>query len=81
MSVEPHPFLAVGDRVRVKFGPLAGLEGFLIQKKNQTRFVLSMSLIMQAVSVEVDSADVEPLPLSGLSAARIAPLQLNWSRV
>lgn len=61
ISAEPHPFLAVGDKVRVKFGPLAGLEGFLVQKKNETRFVLSMNLIMRAVSVEVDSADVEPL--------------------
>ena len=80
MSAEPHPFLAVGDRVRVKFGPLAGLEGFLVQKKNQTRFVLSMNLIMQAISVEVDSADVERLYLTGLSPTIAPPRSLGWGR-
>src|SRR4029077_7459650 len=27
--VEPHPFLKSGDRVRVKLGPFAGVEGYL----------------------------------------------------
>jgi transcription antitermination factor NusG len=80
MSAEPHPFLAVGDRVRVKFGPLAGLEGFLVQKKNQTRFVLSMNLIMQAISVEVDSADIERLSLTGLCPTIAPPRSLGWGR-
>ncbi len=68
LSVEPHPFLAVGDRVRVRSGPLAGLEGFLVQKKNSSRFVLSMDIILQSMSVEIDACDLEPLSNSrGLS--------------
>src|SRR6202040_3588465 len=35
VRVEPHPYLNVGRRVRVKTGPLVGLEGVLIKKKNQ----------------------------------------------
>lgn len=61
VSAEPHPFMCVGDKVRVKSGPLEGLEGFLVHKKNQTRFVLSMDLIMQAMSVEIDPCDIEPI--------------------
>lgn len=61
LRAEPHPFLRIGDRVRVKSGPLAGLEGILLQKKQGWRFILSMDLILQAVSVEVDCADVEPV--------------------
>ncbi|HEU5408471.1 MAG TPA: UpxY family transcription antiterminator [Nitrospira sp.] len=65
ISAQPHPFMSVGDMVRVRSGPLEGLEGYLIQKKNQTRFVLSMDLIMQAISVEIDPCDLEAL-LPGL---------------
>ena len=59
LDAEPHPFLKSGDRVRVKSGPLAGLEGILIRKKNFYRLVLSVELLVKSISVEVDVADVE----------------------
>lgn len=59
LSVEPHPFLKVGDRVRVKSGPLAGYEGILVRKKNQCRLVLSVELLQQSVATEVDAEIVE----------------------
>ncbi len=59
LRVEPHPFLKVGDRVRVKSGPLAGFEGILVRKKNQCRLVLSVELLQQSVSTEVDARIVE----------------------
>src|SRR5216683_2968155 len=31
----PHPLLTVGRRVRVKSGPLAGLQGILVKRKNR----------------------------------------------
>lgn len=58
-NAEPHPFLAIGQRVRVTRGPLSGLEGILIEKRSTYRVVLSMNLIMQAMSVEIDVTDVE----------------------
>lgn len=61
LNAEPHPFLRVGERVRIKAGPLTGLEGTLVSKKGKWRFVLSIELIMQAISVEVESSDVEAL--------------------
>lgn len=62
LSVEPHPFLKTGDWVRVKSGPLSGLEGILIRKKNQSRLVLSLETLGQAVAVEVDSVSLERIP-------------------
>ena len=34
MRAEPHPLLTVGQRVRIRRGALAGVEGFVIRKKS-----------------------------------------------
>jgi transcription antitermination factor NusG len=60
VRAEPHPYLSVGRRVRVKYGPLAGAQGILVRRKDKFRVVLSIDLIMRSVAVEVDEADVEP---------------------
>ena len=60
IRAEPHPYLKVGHRVRVKYGPLSGAQGILIRRKDKCRLVLSVDLIMRSVAVEVDEADVEP---------------------
>src|ERR1700681_3755407 len=39
LRTEPHPYLTVGRRVRIKQGPLEGAEGILIRKKNALRVV------------------------------------------
>jgi transcription antitermination factor NusG len=59
LRAEPHTFLTVGRRVRVKSGALEGVEGILIRKKNAFRVVLSLDLIMKSASVEVDASDLE----------------------
>jgi transcription antitermination factor NusG len=58
--VEPHPYLTVGRRVRVRYGPFAGSQGILSRRKDRFRVVLSLDLIMRSVSVEVDESDIEP---------------------
>ena len=60
-KIEPYPYLVVGERVRINAGPLAGMEGVLIRKKNSFRVVLTISMIMQSASVEVDVHDLEPI--------------------
>ena len=58
----PHPFLREGSWVRVRKGALAGIEGRLVRVKSLTRLVLSVSLLSQSVSTEVDAHYVEPVP-------------------
>ncbi len=58
---EPHPYLKVGRRVRVRSGPLSGMEGILLRRKDGFRLVLSIELITRSVATEVDEADVEPV--------------------
>ena len=59
VHVEPHPFLKCGDWVRVKCGPLEGIEGIMVRNKNQFRLVLSVELVQKSVAVEVDAWMVE----------------------
>jgi transcription antitermination factor NusG len=58
-QVEPHPYLQVGRRARVKTGALQGLEGIILRRKNRTRFILSLELIMRSVAVEIDGIELE----------------------
>jgi hypothetical protein len=44
---KPHPYLTVGQRVRVKSGPIAVMEGILVRKMNSARFMISLDLIMR----------------------------------
>jgi transcription antitermination factor NusG len=60
-SVEPHPFLRCGERVRVVRGSLEGVEGVLTRKKNLYRLVLSVEMLAQSVAVEIDALDVVPV--------------------
>ena len=61
LPYDPHPYLVEGMRVRIKRGLFMGVEGTLTTKKQQHRLVINIDLIQQAVAVDVDSADVEPL--------------------
>src|SRR5579863_9076448 len=58
---QPHPYLTVGRRVRVCAGPMQGLEGIIIRRKERCRVVFSLDLIMRSVAVEVDESEVEPV--------------------
>ena len=57
-----HPYLQEGMQVRIANGPLYGCEGILLRKRNEkARLVVAIDIIKQAVSVELDEEDVEPL--------------------
>lgn len=59
LRAEPYPFLTAGRRVRVRAGPLAGLEGVVVRRKNRLRLVVSLDLIQRAAAVEIEAADLE----------------------
>jgi|SRR5665213_833994 len=63
LSIESHPYLTCGDRVGVKTGPLAGLEGILIRKKNGARLVVSMEMLGRSAAIEIDVSNVEKIGL------------------
>jgi len=62
LEVNPYPFLKEGMRVRVVRGPLVDIEGILVETKaSRNRLVISVDLLKQSASVEIDAEDVEPL--------------------
>ena len=60
LQFDPCPFIREGTMVEVNHGPLKGVVGRLVRKGAHARLILSVDLIGQAVSVEVDAADVRP---------------------
>jgi transcription termination/antitermination protein NusG len=61
LQYDPCPLIHEGMMVEVMHGPLRGVIGRLVRKDApRARLVLSVDLIGQAVSVEVDAADVRP---------------------
>ena len=61
LQYDPCPMIHEGMMVEVTHGPLKGVVGRLVRKDTpKARLILSVNLIGQAVSVEVDAADVKP---------------------
>ena len=58
LYVSPADYFTAGQRVRVIQGPLKGLEGTLMQVKNQSKLIIGIDGIKQAISVEIDPRDL-----------------------
>ncbi|MFO0810232.1 MAG: transcription termination/antitermination NusG family protein [Gemmataceae bacterium] len=59
--VTPEERLEAGDMVQIVKGPLTGLDGKVLKRGKQLRFVVEVRLLGQAVSAEVESWMLEPL--------------------
>lgn len=53
--------LTSGDPVRVKNGPMAGMEGIVIQRRGKSQLLVAVTMLQQGVSVELDDCILEPL--------------------
>ena len=60
-NLDPYPYLKEGNRVRIKSGPLRGVEGVLVQRKGMHHLVLSVDILRQGVAIQVEAASVEAL--------------------
>jgi transcription antitermination factor NusG len=67
VCARPYPYITVGRRVRVVCGPLAGLQGILLRKKNLARVVVSLDMIKRSVAVEVSLDELQPISGTDLS--------------
>jgi transcription antitermination factor NusG len=60
LKYDPAPHMKEGMRVEVVHGPLKGVAGRLVRKGDHARLFLSVDVIGQGVSLEIDAADVRP---------------------
>jgi transcription antitermination factor NusG len=54
-----HPFLKIGQRVRIRSGALNGVEGILVSRNGDSTLVISVDAIQRSLSVSVEGYDVE----------------------
>jgi len=58
---QPHPYLNMGQRVRIRTGALQGLEGILVSVSSDHKLVVSVDLIHRSVAIRLDGYEVEGL--------------------
>jgi|SRR5208337_3279050 len=60
VACDSHPFLKVGQRVRIRGGSLDGTEGILVGRDGERKLVISVELIQRSLSIRLQGYDVEP---------------------
>lgn len=62
LPIAPYPYVEVGQTVLIERGPLAGVEGILVEVKGKARLVVSINLLQRSVSAEIDHQSIRPIP-------------------
>lgn len=60
-GIEPYSGMVIGQKVRIRSGALKGIEGTLMRKNNQHRFVLTIDLINRHAAIEVAAENLDPI--------------------
>jgi transcription antitermination factor NusG len=60
-SVQPWPFLKLGQRIRMQSGPLTGIEGIFLRVQDDDHLIVSVTLLQRAVSVVIEEDSVSPV--------------------
>ncbi len=60
LDVTAESKLVPGERVRVKNGPLEGQIGTVIERRGQTRLLVTVNFLQQGASIEIEGFDLEP---------------------
>lgn len=61
LAWQSHPFLKIGQRVRIRSGALDGVEGILVARSGESSLVVSIDAIQRSLSVRIDGYAVEPI--------------------
>jgi transcription termination/antitermination protein NusG len=56
-----HPFLKIGQRVRIRSGALDGVEGILVARSGEKTLVVSIDAVQRSLAVRIEGYDVEPV--------------------
>ena len=64
VPVQPWPYVESGRRVRLQSGPIAGIEGFLVEASCKQRLIVPLPVLQQSVAVEVEKGWLTPLEMN-----------------
>jgi hypothetical protein len=56
-----HPFLRLGQRIRVRGGSLDGLEGIFLRRNGEDSLIISIDALQRSLSVSIKGYDIEEL--------------------
>ncbi len=59
MPLTPEARLEQGQPVRVRSGPLRGMEGTVVSRKGEQRLVVAVRFLSQGASIELEDVDLE----------------------
>ena len=79
-NIEPHPFVAAGERVRVRSGPFEGVSGIVIRRTNQCKLIVSIGLIHRAFALEISPDDLDNLTSPGFIDLNPVPAPAGAAR-
>jgi len=70
-----HPFLEMGQRVRIRGGALDGVEGIFLSKNDDNTLVVSIDAMRRSLAIRIKGNDIEVLrasrPSSKVSANEV----------
>lgn len=61
VECRPHPYLNIGQRIRIQNGALQGMEGILVRVANDRSLVVSVDLINKSVAIRLEGYEVDCL--------------------
>jgi transcription antitermination factor NusG len=61
VPIQPVPYYVTGDKVMINKGAFCGIEGILVNKIRETRFVIRIPMFRQAISFEINIDDVSKI--------------------
>jgi transcription antitermination factor NusG len=54
-----HPFISIGQRVRIRGGSLDGTQGILVRQGSEQSIVVSVELLQRSVAIRVEGYNIE----------------------
>jgi transcriptional antiterminator RfaH len=60
-ALSPEEQILPGTRVEIVTGPFAGIQGTVIEQRQQTRFIVDISFLQRGVSVQIDATNFRKL--------------------
>jgi transcription termination/antitermination protein NusG len=62
LPLEPWPTFETGQKIKILYGPLAGIEGRIVRDGARPQLVVSVSLLHRSVVAHIDREYIDPLP-------------------